>query len=205
VRVGAASRRPASRNELLRVQAAANDQRGDDDPPYDGLVQELGHGGGHEISVSASMRRCSRIAKRARTEPLDGMLMSAFDAVQAIVGAGAEWTRLGLETAGALSIAIGAITTIVAMGRALMAHEHVSFTIARFNLSRYLVLALEFQLAADILETAIAPEWMKIGQLAAIAAIRTALNYFLSREIAEKPPVVTNTAGATPAVTPAAE
>jgi len=133
------------------------------------------------------------------------MLMSAFDAMRAIVGAGAEWARLGLETAGALSIVIGAITTIVAMGRALMAHEHVSFTSARFNLSRYLALALEFQLAADILETAIAPEWMKIGQLAAIAAIRTALNYFLSREIAEKRPAVANTAGATPTVTPAAE
>jgi uncharacterized membrane protein len=132
------------------------------------------------------------------------MLMSAFDAVRSIVGVGAEWTRLGLETAGAVSIAIGAITTVVAMARQGRMHTHVSFTNARFNLSRYLALALEFQLAADILETAILPEWTKIGQLAAIAAIRTALNYFLSREIAEERPAVAS-AATTATVTPAAE
>jgi uncharacterized membrane protein len=109
--------------------------------------------------------------------------MSALETVTAVVHAGAEWTRLGLETAGALTIAIGAIATIVTMACQVVAHEHVSFTSARFGLSRYLALALEFQLAGDVLETAIAPEWAKIGQLAAIAAIRTALNYFLSREM----------------------
>jgi uncharacterized membrane protein len=133
------------------------------------------------------------------------MLMSAFEAVRAMVGAWAEWTRLGLETAGALSIAIGAITTIVEMSRHVLAREHVSFTSARFHLSRYLALALEFQLAGDILETAIAPEWAKIGQLAAIAAIRTALNYFLSREIADERPADASSSSATPTVTPAAE
>jgi uncharacterized membrane protein len=43
--------------------------------------------------------------------------------------------------------------------------------------------ALEFQLAADIIGTAIAPSWGQIGQLAAIALIRTFLNHFLSKEI----------------------
>lgn len=108
------------------------------------------------------------------------------DAVRELVTAGAEWARLFLETAGAVTIAAGAIATIAQIARQKVAHQHVSFTGARSNLSRYLVLALEFQLAADVLETAIAPQWAKIGQLAAIAAIRTALNYFLSREIAEE-------------------
>jgi uncharacterized membrane protein len=62
---------------------------------------------------------------------------------------------------------------------------HIHFTSTRFTLARYLALALEFQLASDILETAISPEWQKIGELAAIAAIRTALNYFLTRELKE--------------------
>jgi uncharacterized membrane protein len=53
----------------------------------------------------------------------------------------------------------------------------------RLRLGRWLALALEFELAADILRTAIAPTWAEIGQLAAIAAIRTALNYFLQKEI----------------------
>ncbi len=53
----------------------------------------------------------------------------------------------------------------------------------RLRLGRWLALSLEFELAADILRTAIAPSWSEIGQLAAIAAIRTALNYFLQQEI----------------------
>jgi uncharacterized membrane protein len=53
----------------------------------------------------------------------------------------------------------------------------------RLRLGRWLALALEFELGADILRTAIAPSWAEIGQLAAIATIRTLLNYFLQKEI----------------------
>ena len=53
----------------------------------------------------------------------------------------------------------------------------------RLGLGRWLALGLEFALAADILRTAIAPTWREIGQLAAIATLRTALNFFLEREI----------------------
>ena len=53
----------------------------------------------------------------------------------------------------------------------------------RLRLGRWLALALEFLLAADILRTAVAPSWSEIGQLAAIATIRTALNVFLQLEI----------------------
>jgi uncharacterized membrane protein len=53
----------------------------------------------------------------------------------------------------------------------------------RLTLGRSLALALEFALGADILKTAVAPTWNEIGQLAAIATLRTALNYFLEREL----------------------
>jgi uncharacterized membrane protein len=53
----------------------------------------------------------------------------------------------------------------------------------RLQLGRWLSLALEFELAADILRTAIAPSWDEIGKLAAIVVLRTLLNYFLEREI----------------------
>jgi uncharacterized membrane protein len=46
-----------------------------------------------------------------------------------------------------------------------------------------ILLALELTLAADVIDTAIAPTWNEIGQLAAIAAIRTFLNFFLERDI----------------------
>jgi len=46
-----------------------------------------------------------------------------------------------------------------------------------------ILLSLEFALAADIARTAISPTWRDIGQLAAIAAIRTILNLFLERDL----------------------
>ncbi len=56
----------------------------------------------------------------------------------------------------------------------------------RLGLGRWLALGLEFALAADILRTAVAPTWHDIGQLAAIAVLRTGLNYGLEREIARE-------------------
>src|SRR5690349_410147 len=53
----------------------------------------------------------------------------------------------------------------------------------RLGLGRWLAVALEFELSADVLRTAISPTWQEIGMLAAIAAIRTGLNYFLQLEI----------------------
>jgi uncharacterized membrane protein len=51
--------------------------------------------------------------------------------------------------------------------------------------SRWLVGGLTFLLAADVVHTTVAPTWEEIGQLGAITAIRTWLNYFLERDIAE--------------------
>ncbi|MDL2345608.1 DUF1622 domain-containing protein [Deinococcus sp. MIMF12] len=56
----------------------------------------------------------------------------------------------------------------------------------RLRLGHWLALVLELLLAADILKTAVAPTWDDIGKLAAIAGIRTALNYFLDREVREE-------------------
>jgi hypothetical protein len=56
----------------------------------------------------------------------------------------------------------------------------------RIGLARYLAVALEFQLAADIIATSVAPGWDQLGRLGAIALIRTFLNYFLGREMAEQ-------------------
>ena len=53
----------------------------------------------------------------------------------------------------------------------------------RLTLGRWLAVALEFELAADILNTAVTPTWNEIAKLAAIATLRTALNYFLQLDI----------------------
>ncbi|KAF3469979.1 DUF1622 domain-containing protein [Streptomyces sp. Tu 3180] len=93
-----------------------------------------------------------------------------------------------VEAAGALIIFVGAAW---AFGHFLLAGIRGGgvgrqFNRIRLSLGRFLALGLEFQLAGDVLRTAIAPSFTEIGQLAAIAAIRTALNYFLSREIANE-------------------
>lgn len=51
-------------------------------------------------------------------------------------------------------------------------------------MGRWLVLALEFQVAANILRTAATPTRRDLGQLAAVIVLRTVLNYVLRREIA---------------------
>jgi uncharacterized membrane protein len=94
-----------------------------------------------------------------------------------------EWLRLAVETAGAAIIAVGLAVSLV---RLLRLHNASGFNSVRLTLASYLALALEFQLAADILSTAIAPSWDKIGKLGAIAVIRTALNFFLMKEIAQE-------------------
>ncbi|HEY0634046.1 MAG TPA: DUF1622 domain-containing protein [Gammaproteobacteria bacterium] len=95
-----------------------------------------------------------------------------------------EWLRLSVETIGALVIALGVIIATLGFLRELRRGTGRDFNSVRLTLARYLALALEFQLGADILSTAIAPGWDQIGKLGAIAIIRTALNYFLMREMA---------------------
>jgi uncharacterized membrane protein len=51
--------------------------------------------------------------------------------------------------------------------------------------ARWLIAGLTFQLAADIIETSIRTSWVSIGQLGAVAVIRTFLNYFLERDLKE--------------------
>ncbi|MBX7453304.1 DUF1622 domain-containing protein [Mycolicibacterium sp. 3033] len=91
-----------------------------------------------------------------------------------------------IEACGAVVIMIGALVAIVKFVAALGRRDINQFSSVRLSLARFLVLGLEFQLAADVLRTAISPTFAEIGKLAAIAAIRTVLNYFLNREIAQE-------------------
>jgi uncharacterized membrane protein len=50
---------------------------------------------------------------------------------------------------------------------------------------RWLVAGLTFRLAADIIETSITTDLESVARLALVAVIRTLLNYFLERDMAE--------------------
>ncbi len=97
-----------------------------------------------------------------------------------------HWLRLAVECTGAVVIGIGVSIALLAFARSLLAGKPADFNAIRLVLARYLAMALEFQLGADILSTAVAPTWNEIGKLGAIAVIRTTLNFFLSREMQEE-------------------
>ena len=97
-----------------------------------------------------------------------------------------SWLKLLIETTGAIIIFIGVVLAFIEFVKVLSSAKPNGYTKIRLLLARYLALALEFQLGADILSTAISPSWDQIGKLGAIAIIRTALNFFLSREMEEE-------------------
>lgn len=53
----------------------------------------------------------------------------------------------------------------------------------RMKFGSSVAVSLELLLGADVLATAVTPSWDDIGKLAAIAILRTALNYFLDKEL----------------------
>ena len=89
------------------------------------------------------------------------------------------------EAIALLLIAIGIVEAVVNIARLLL-RGHATADRKRdvwLEFARWLVAALTFQLAADIVSTSQAPGWEEVGRLAAIAAIRTFLSYFLDREV----------------------
>ncbi len=95
----------------------------------------------------------------------------------------AELLVVPIEAIAALIVAVGVATTFARLIRLRGIKDLQKFLRIRLLFSRYLVLALEFQLAADILGTAVSPTWSQIGKLGVIAFIRTFLNIFLVREM----------------------
>ena len=99
-----------------------------------------------------------------------------------------EYLARAIEFAAALVIAVAAVRATWQSFRLLIAKQgqpEASLAV-RLTLGRWLAVALEFELAADVLNTAVTPTWNDIEKLAAIAALRTALNYFLEKEIRQE-------------------
>lgn len=106
--------------------------------------------------------------------------------MEEMIHALAEYVAMIVNVLAILAIAIGSLQGAIGLTRLLLtqaSEEALRPTWLAFG--RWLVAGLTFQLAADIVETTLAPSWDDIGKLAAIAAIRTALNYFLNRDMNE--------------------
>ncbi|MEB3264852.1 MAG: DUF1622 domain-containing protein [Synechococcus sp.] len=96
--------------------------------------------------------------------------------------------RFLLESVSVLCVALG---FLLSLGQALRPRSRrpppgLRFNSLRLQFGSWLSLALEFQLAADIVATTTAPSTQNLIQLAVVAVIRTFLNVFLSREVEEE-------------------
>ena len=98
----------------------------------------------------------------------------------------AGFVALAIELVAILVIAYGSALALVGVVRLMVKpasnaeKRHVWMSYAQ-----WLITGLTFQLAADIVSTTVAPTWDQIGRVAAIAAIRTLLTFFLDRDIEE--------------------
>lgn len=92
--------------------------------------------------------------------------------------------KFGLEASSVICIIIGFVKTLeVAFNLTRKRNKFSSFNTIRLKFGKWLALALEFQLGADILATTVAPTIQSLTQLGIITVIRTFLNYFLSKEL----------------------
>ena len=91
-----------------------------------------------------------------------------------------------IEAMAVLIVAFGALEAfvgVIAMIPKAPPHGARKAVWRRFGM--WLLLGLEFELAADIIGSVVSPTWQDIGELGAIAVIRTFLNYFLERDLSE--------------------
>lgn len=100
------------------------------------------------------------------------------------------------ELASGVALVVECVAVILVVWGALLAVYEALSNVGRpvetgwrrgvwVNLGMWLLLALQFALGADIVRSVVAPTWNDIGQLAAIALIRTFLNHFLEKDIEE--------------------
>ena len=104
-----------------------------------------------------------------------------------------EWLAFLSERAITLIDAVALVVILIGTVEVIVGIVRLSFGTRSHELmrdtwlgyARWLVAALTFQLAADIIETSISSSWETIGRVGAIAVIRTFLNYFLDRDLEE--------------------
>jgi uncharacterized membrane protein len=95
-----------------------------------------------------------------------------------------------MEFTAVICIVIGFITALFLLLQTKKIQPSPLYNRLRLKFGGWLALALEFQLASDILKTTVAPTFENLIQLGAIAVIRTFLNYFLNKELKELPELI---------------
>jgi uncharacterized membrane protein len=105
--------------------------------------------------------------------------------MEALLHEVAHYVALTVEGIAILTIAVGTVEAIFSIFRVLStrAATGIEKRAVWLNFAQWLVAALTFQLAADIVNTSFSPSWDEIGRLGVVAVIRTFLSFFLDREV----------------------
>jgi uncharacterized membrane protein len=105
--------------------------------------------------------------------------------MEELVGVFASGIALAVEAGAVLVVGFGAAEAFARIlgliGRGRATHGERKEIWRRFGV--WLLLGLEFELAADIIRSVVSPTWIDIAELGAIAVIRTFLNYFLEKDL----------------------
>jgi uncharacterized membrane protein len=111
-----------------------------------------------------------------------------------------SFLKLVLEAISAMCVAIGMTGSLIkSVSFARRSQNFLpNLPAIRVQFGSWLALALEFQLAADIVATTINPTWQSLGELGLLALIRTFLSFFLQKEWQEQERLVKLTSGPGP-------
>ena len=91
-----------------------------------------------------------------------------------------------LEIISVLCIVVGLIASFLLVFKLRNDTKTPFHNRIRMKFGGWLVVALEFQLASDIIKTTVNPTYENLIIVGVVAVIRTFLNYFLSRELKEE-------------------
>jgi uncharacterized membrane protein len=95
------------------------------------------------------------------------------------------WSALAIECSAVFVVAFGSLQAMATLLKVIARGQagEIEGRQIWLKFATWILLALEFALAADIVRTAVAPTWEDITKLAVIAIVRTMLNYFLAKDI----------------------
>ena len=105
--------------------------------------------------------------------------------MEELVGQFARVAGSFVEAVAVLTVAYGSVEAFIKL-LAVVARPNTSHGARKAiwrNYGVWLLLGLEFELASDIIGSVVSPSWQDIGELGAIAVIRTFLNYFLEKDL----------------------
>ena len=119
----------------------------------------------------------------------DAPMLSA-DGLLGEIGHVLEWLAVGIDLIGVAIILFGFLVSLISLVRCLaqgvgVLKDMSDLQHVRLQLGRYILLGIEFMIASDIIHTVVTRELTDLAFVAALVAIRTAISFFLGRELAE--------------------